>query len=415
MIYFYKLVIFAFFVGCYANSSEIKILTLEEALNIARKDSNYNLQIIKAKFIQANSLFYKTLSSYLPKLTLTGNYIHNRPEAKPIKPLNQLSAQAEFNQMLVSPWLITQLTSLRKYSEAIKLQTEHAKREMLFGIAQTYYKAAASKEAIAVQKSLLLGREAHEKNALSRFKQEYVIKAELLRAQIETAKNRQDLVLAENTYKAAILALAVLLNKDADFDVTNPESLTREDIDINNIYNKRFDLRAIKLEEDIAQTRKNWGFLRYFPNISLFSQYSLSNIENIASKRKDQWAIGLNLTWNILDGGSREAEIYETNGKALEARAKRGLQELEIKRDIEIAKLDLNSADANLEQAKKQLELARENFRIIDQSLKAEVANYLEFTDASNSLATAEIAIVSQNLGVNLAVLKLKHVLGLFE
>jgi outer membrane protein TolC len=404
-------------------------ISLEQALDLARTNA-WDMQIIKAKFKQAHALVFKTVASYLPHITLTGNYTHNAEESKiklalgpteikkiVIQPLNQLGVQAQLNQMLISPWLISQLSNLGKYDETTRLSNEHAKRELLFGVAQTYYAVAAHKDAIALQNRLLEGRKAHEKDAKLRFDNGYIIKAEVLRAEIEVSKNEQDLALAQNAFTNAKLALATMLNRDADFDVISPpppRSLNPEEQNIKSIEENRLDIKAARFQAELLQSMQNRAVLRYLPDLSFFLQYKGSNTAGLGGN-KNNFALGLNLTWNIFDGGLREAEIYENSGKALEAHAVAESKALHLRQDVETAKVDLKSAQANQEKIEKQLLLAKENFRLISSSKELGAASYLEFVDASDNLANAELSLIAQGLQVNLAALKLQHTLGLFQ
>ncbi len=421
------MVLFLMFVG-YNLCSEV--LNYEQVMAEA-KAKNWDLQLVKAKYIQANAMVYKTLSAYLPRLSITGNYTNNSHESKismplsngqikdiVIQPTDQFGLQAQVTQMLISPWQIFQLANTDKYKQSIFLSGEQARRDILFGVAQLYYGVAASKQAVEVQKRLLEGRKAREKDVKLRFEQGYVIKAEVLRAEIETSKNEQDLNLAENAYQSSKLALASMLGREADFDfeITDPPLPRRpseEQISLLRL-NNRLDLKSAKFQQDLANSIKNFGFLRFLPDLSMFALYKASDTASLGGE-KNTLAAGFNLTWNVFDGGMREAEFYENSGKALEARAKYQLQDLKVRQEIEQAKLDLKSAEANAVKALQQVEMARENFRLVTSSKNAGFATYLELNDANTVLSNAETAVIAQNLNLNLAVLKLQHELGSFE
>lgn len=412
----------AFLVSCSLNAD---ILTYEQALALASAQ-NLDLEVAKARQLQAQSLVYKMLSPYLPRLTATGTYTHNSNEVTfkvpqpsgtfkeiTIQPSHLLNMQVQLTQMLISPWSLFQATSAPKYVRATKLALEQARRDIAFAVAQLYYAAAASKEAVSAQNRLLLGRKKHEHVAELRVKEGYAIKAEGMRAKIDTAKNEQDLILAENAYLAQKLAMATLFNRDADFEITEPPKPSLPSDNAIAAATKalnRPDLKAAQIQDELAGRNNRLAFLRYLPELSSFVQYKNSNNAGFGSK--ENIAVGLNLTWNIFDGGMREAEIFENSAKAMEAHANARIKQLTINKDIEQAKLDLKSAIATRDTAVKQLELARENFRIVSASKDAGVATYLEYGDASDNLANAEIGVITNNYKVSIAALKLQHELG---
>lgn len=410
-----------------ASTSWTETLTFEQVLREARERSP-DLTVAKAKYIQAHSLMYKTISRYLPRIDGVGNYSYNFQESSitmptgpgqtkkiVIQPKNQFGGQVNFSQMVLSPWVISQLASLGKYEESIKLSVQHARKEILFGVAQLFYAMASSKKAVAVQNRLLEGRRKHEHEASVRYAQGYTIEAEYLRAQIDTLKNEKDVMLAENTYESTRLALATMLGREADFDIAEPEPAAKTTIlPWEEVQQFRLDLRAARLQADYMERNRNGAFWRYLPDLSFFMNYKGADHEGMSGK-KHSFSLGVNLVWNIFDGGLREAENYENRGRALEARGNARIKELQVKRDVETAKLDEKNATANKEKAEKQLVLAKENFRVVSKSKELGVANYLEYTDAQDNLSNAEIGLLTQSLQADLATLKLLHVQGQFE
>src|SRR5207247_704522 len=107
--------------------------------------------------------------------------------------------------------------------------------------------------------------------------------------------------------------------RDPDFDVTEPPSPRRPNTEeLSSINNNRFDLKAAIFQDELANRIKNNSFLKYLPDLSLALQYKGANSAGL-SGQKHMFSLALNLSWNIFDGGLREAEIYENTGKALES------------------------------------------------------------------------------------------------
>jgi outer membrane protein TolC len=129
----------------------------------------------------------------------------------------------------------------------------------------------------------------------------------------------------------------------------------------------------------------------------------------------DTWAVGLGLSWTILDGGLREAELREASARIAEAAAARRSLENRAVVEVKQALLDLESARANAQKAREQRDLAAENQRLVDVSFKAGAATAVEQADATASLRNAEIAATTEELAAQLAALRVLKAAGAFE
>jgi outer membrane protein TolC len=70
---------------------------------------------------------------------------------------------------------------------------------------------------------------------------------------------------------------------------------------------------------------------------------------------------------------------------------------------------------ANQAKAQEQVELARENQKLVEVSFKAGAATYIEVSDATNQLTSAELAVVAEQLKSRLAALRLLKAAGRFD
>jgi outer membrane protein TolC len=125
--------------------------------------------------------------------------------------------------------------------------------------------------------------------------------------------------------------------------------------------------------------------------------------------------VGLGVSWNLFDGGLREAQLREAGGRIAEAKATHRAAEERVKDEVRRARLDLDSAEANQVKADEQVKLARESAQLVKNNFEAGVATYLEVTDANTSLSGAELSAVNEGLNVRLARLALVRAMGLFD
>ena len=147
-----------------------------------------------------------------------------------------------------------------------------------------------------------------------------------LRGQIERTRAEQDLLRSRNGYESARIGLAVLLDRDADFEVEEPaEPALPESLEglEDKALQLRPDLQAARFAEGAAtnlrrstamQLPAELGRLRPLPALQRGRLHRQGR--RLGGRR---WR----LTWNIFDGGLREATLRENGAKLAEAEATR--------------------------------------------------------------------------------------------
>jgi len=409
------------------------VLTLEDALREAQVGS-LDLKVARARLDQSRELSSKAWASQLPQVVASGSFTHNSfadatlpaaalgaPAGTPdvvITKQDQLAAQIQATVPLLVPPFWFGLPAARAGEEAAQQSTEQVRRDVLFGVAQAYYGAANTKQVVKIQDRQLAIALDREKDARLRFDAGTTPKVSLLRAEIDRARAEQDLKRAQNGYGSAKEAVAVLIGRrQADFEVEVPGSppLPPDPGALEGtVLRDRPDLRAAQLQVTAAERTRQSVLARYLPVLAAFGRYQYSNAAGFTGD-STTWAIGLQASWNILDGLLRESDARENAAKVREAGAALAGAELRARTEVRQARLDLDSAAANREKAKEQAELARENQRLVNVNFRAGAATYLEVSDANAALLSAELSLVSEALSADLSALRLLKAAGAFD
>ncbi|QSQ22918.1 TolC family protein [Pyxidicoccus parkwayensis] len=406
------------------------VLTLEDALSRARKE-NLDLKAAQARLEQADTASRKAWAGYLPTVTASGAIIRNSNAAEippgilapvpiTIQPLIQRQAQIEARQAIIAPQLWAAISASYKAERVAALNVEQARREVLFGVAQAYYGAAAQAQAVKVQERLVELNGARAKDTRVRFDAGTVTRVALLRAEQDLSRAEQDLIRAQNAEASAKLVLATLLAfDDANFEVapppepqvpvkTDPEQLYQASLE------KRADVAASRESVELARTQKLGTVLAYLPTLGVSAAWRIANAAGFTGSN-DTWAVTFAASWTLFDGGLREANVSEASARVAESLALQRKSELTAREEVKRSQLDLASALANRLKAEQSVELARESQRLTDVSFKAGVATYLEVADANTALTNAEIGFVNERLQSALAALRLLRSVGAFE
>ena len=407
-------------------SAATPVLTLDEALQAARRD-NLDLKVARARLEQSQLLTRRAWAGYLPTVAVSGGYTRNSevslPEGLPLPPgvnftppVNVFNAQAELRQALISPQLWPAIRSAGIAEDVAELNTENARREILFAVAQSYFGAASLQEAIRATEFLLSVNKAREADTQKRFEAGTVTRVALLRAQFDRARAEQDLLRARNAFASSRLALATLIQRDSDFTLELPPvpEVPPAEADLTEqALQQRPDVRAARRNLDLALSRRQGVWFSYAPSIGLTGVYRRSSAGNILMPG-ESWAVTVGAQWTLWDGGLREINLREESARVAEASAQQKQSEARVTEEVARARLEFENARANLAKAEEALSLARETQRLTEISFKAGVATYLEVADANNALTGAEVGAISERLQTSMSALRLLRAAGLF-
>ncbi|NTX60641.1 TolC family protein [Myxococcus sp. CA051A] len=412
-------------------ATALPLLTLQEAIALAEKQSP-SLDAARARLQQSKELGNKAWSGYLPSVTASGSYIRNpkeltfalpgAPDPVTLQKQDQLSGQISARQALIVPTLWPAIKNAYLGEKVAGLTAENSRREILFSVAQAYLGAASLREAMAVQEQLLEVRRGFERDAQNRFEVGDVERLALLRATLDRKQAEQEVVRSRNAYATAKSSLAALLARPVDFDVAPPQEtavpLPSETGDVasaeKTALDRRPDASAARLNVDLARGGRKQVLFEYLPNLHATGNVSTSNTAGLTGVAST-WTAGLALSWNLFDGGLREANLRESSGKIAEASANlRGTEE-KIRDEVRKARSELESAEVNLSTAEERVKLAWESARLAKQSFDAGATTYLQVTDVNATLASAQMSAVTEALNVQLSRLALARATGLFD
>lgn len=434
------------------------ILTLDEAMREAQA-KNFDLKAARARLEQSKELSWKAWSSYLPQIAAAGTFTHSdfadvtfqmptsfairdvgAPAVDPnpglpgtpsqyallptdvesfvIQKQNQLGAQVQLAQALIAPQAWFGIGAARIGEQVAADTIENTRRQVLFGVAQAYYAAAGARQVVAIQERQLAIALAHENDARVRYQAGTAAKITLLRAEIDRTRSEQDLKRAQNGYASAKVVVATLLDRrSADFEVVvppspqMPASLDTLEQDAPRL---RPDVQAADASVRLAERNRAGVVSRYAPALGAFARWQWANLAGFTGK-ESTFSLGLALTWTLLDGGLREAELRENGARIVEAEATRLGAEANAVEEVKRARLDLDSAVANREKAKEELALAQENQRLVNVNYQAGAATYLEVADANATLLSAALTQVRESLSADLAALRVLLAAGVFD
>jgi outer membrane protein TolC len=444
--------------GWAAPAAAAEPLTIEQARELVRQN-NFGLRIARERLVQAEALIDKSWVGYKPQLNATGTYTHTEPSASLAFP----EFESIFNNLIFNPtedpaicggemacidWenvevsktqiikqdsvafsasLYQPLFNARAYN-AIKqaytghdlaaINTDNLEEYMLHSLDVAYYSALTARKYVAAAEKAVELRRAHLEIARAKFEVGDQPKITVLRAEIDLNQAEQDVRTTENSLALAKEGLALLMARDADFELVEPEPVEQPAASLGEFIEralaKRRDLRIAELNLELAERDKQDAWFRFIPTLGLTGSFRASDTKGFTGEYYT-WNVGLALSIPLYDGGLRYAELDEARSRIRESRLALEQTRHNIRSEIRQLWLNMESAQANLIKARKALTLAEEQAELAKISFEAGAITNLEVLDANHMVFLSEVNAAQLELQYQLAILKLEKAVRMFN
>lgn len=334
-----------------------------------------------------------------------------------------ISVQA--TQLLYSGGQVGAAIKIAKYT---KDQTLYQLRDTVDTVISTvrkeFYEVLVDKALIAVQEQSVRLLESELKDQQNRYQAGTVPWFNVLRAQVELANARPDLITARNNYHLAQLRLAKTLGYESParpygqepFNCIGKLGMPKREIDLATALHaaraRRPFLKSQRQQILIEVQEIEVALSGYRPRVSASGGWEITNsrFSHSLGDTVNGWFFGIDGTWNIFDG-------FETYGNVKQAKAR--LEEARVSYEDAVQQVDLEvqQAWANLLQAKetiasqeKNVEEAQEALRLAQERFNAGAGTQLDVLDARTSLIKAQTTEVQARYNYNVAIAEFDRV-----
>ena len=173
----------------------------------------------------------------------------------------------------------------------------------------------------------------------------------------------------------------------------------------------RPDVRIARLALDAGAARHEAAERENGPSLSL--QADLQQHNAVALSPATQWTTALVFSWPLVDGGLSDARATRLEAEVRELTAQ--LQETirVALLQVETERSEVDSRRANLTVTQRQVEAAREAFRIAELRYREGISTQVELLEAQVNLTAAQLQLVEARYDLLTHQLRLRRVLGL--
>jgi len=297
---------------------------------------------------------------------------------------------------------------------------QYIKDEYLFAVANAYYDYLKIRKlqeiAGANLERLLKYRNAAEK----RLKVGEVTRTVLLRAESELSNAQSELVKAKNGIDLAKAALARLVGIEKTASIKETP-VPKSEIQTPSYYmeiarSNRSDIRSLEAQKKIAQDQVRYNKGNYWPNLSLAGIYNRNEQSPAASTlNRESLSASASLNFPFYEGGLRIAEVKEAKAKEKQATLLYDDLLKTVMIEIQSAYLDLQTLTGILKYLEDQLSYARDNYHAVTRQFEFGLATSIDVLDATTTLVSAEMKMAEAEYNFQVALLRMKKVIGVFS
>lgn len=203
--------------------------------------------------------------------------------------------------------------SLQEAAEHLHTLTTNSQTALMLN---AYYSLRLARQVEITRHEELLYMNRLRHNALRLMEEGFLNKAELLVVEVAADEATREHETARNNTLIAQDALNAILGKKLSQAIPQGNFFTLDSLPDINTLNLRIlqhnpQLKILKTQEQIAESKRKIAQGNYIPNFALFARQNIYS-NNIPKNLLPRTTIGVAMQWNIFDGLAREREITKS-------------------------------------------------------------------------------------------------------
>lgn len=383
-----------------------EILTLNDALKIAM-EKNLKVQMAKDRIEQSYLDKEISLSYFFPRFSSSFSYTYlgdNQPISfSPMFPPMKLTDDNIYTaKFTVTQPIFTGGRIVKGYEmtdeayQKAKTDYEAELQNLILEVKKAYFGVLKAEKILEVAKKYRELTEKHLKDVKYMFEQGLATKLDILKVEVALKQAEAKITEAENYLKITKANMNFLLNRspDCEFEVEDILEFKMEMKDYEwwkkTALKERKEIKGMEKVISIYSKKIDIERSSLFPQLSLFFNYDIEKgTQTSMDNWEDSWTAGLMLSYDIWNWGETRNRVKKAVKQKEEMEKQFDLLKDAIELEVKSAYLKLLTARQNVEQRKKQVELAEENLRVAELLYEEGMATTTDVLDAGTSLTEA--------------------------
>jgi len=409
------------------------VYTVDELI-IKSLQNSPNIKISKLNYDASTKKYDISYSNYLPKVDLNAGLDKISQSDIPANSNNMKDDELLFGSLSLKQILYdfgktggdvqTSLYNSKSYSMKNKQDISDKKRD----VKVAYYQVLKAMALIDVQKENVKLNKAQLYRSKRYFEAGIRTKIDVSDAKVTLIQAKIDLKNAQYNLKLAYSNLDKIVGfetPEREYVIYNQklqlDSLysSIKDYDLNlreavlYAYEHKYELKQQKYTISASKEQITQAEGKYYPSLYLLADYTKQHTQKFnAVLPEDAWKIGVNLNWNLYEGGASDANTQEKKIQADIANAQLHDTYLKIKKETTNAYINVEKSKDALELSQSLVEVSDEKFDQAKKRYEHGLSDYIELQEARQGYIDAKATLVIDYYDYHIATAYLDNAIG---
>jgi outer membrane protein TolC len=388
--------------------------SLKDCIDYGLKNNRSNA-VYENEKRAADAKAKEALADYLPKVSLTGTFDDNLKVQQSIIPAGifgpdpvkvaftqkyNTNGVAQLDQTIYDQALLTGLQANKYNKQQADLNVKKNEETIIYDISNAYYQIYVYREQLRLTKENLETYRKQMEISRLQVKKGVTLQKDLDKvtvnynntiSQIRVAES--NLALSQNQLK---YNMGYPINTNLPVDSTSNEKINTPVAPVNDGFavGNRTDYQLSQVNTHLLEIDEKRIKAGALPRLTGYAKYGSVGFGNTLGPafrdQNDYSAIGLKLTIPLFDFFKRNAQYSQAKYKRLNAVENLKLDEGKYQMEYENANTKLIKAQANLDNDKRNIELAQSVFRTTDLQFKKGVTDLTDWLNAQYSIKDSQ-------------------------
>jgi outer membrane protein TolC len=380
--------------GAWAQQTvEPSSLTLQQAVNIAleknpvRKAAMAERRIASAdvrearSFLMPHLIFSESATRGNDPVYVFGSKLRQQRFATGDFALNKLNTPLPFGNFTTrfgGSWNLFDsfaswhgVNRAKQMNEAAGHQLQRTDQEIVFRVVDAYYGVLLAMKELDVAEQSAKTALAIMDRSQARFESGLVVESDLLSAKVRMAARQQELIRARNSVDLARAQLNTAMGVAMDSLFQPSEALAERTLPIpalpeaeKQALASRPDLKRIAAEEAAQRQSVSIAKSSFGPRVNAFAGWEMDNPTFVAGGGGNNWLGGIEVQFDIFQGGARRAELSRQRALEEKVAAMKQVASDGVRLEVRRAYYNVDASRQQVEVARAVIAQAQESLRI---------------------------------------------------
>jgi outer membrane protein len=264
----------------------------------------------------------------------------------------------------------------KEMNEAAKHQLDRTDQEIVFRVVTSYYDVLLAAKQLEVAEQSVKTAQSIMDRSQARFNSGLTVESDLLTAKVRMAARQQEVIRARNTLETVRAELNTAMGTPVESRFQFTDRLEERTLPIPTLRDaekqalgNRPDLKRIASEEAAQRQSVSMAKSSFGPRVNAFAAWEMDNPTFVAGGGANNWMGGIELQFDIFQGGAKRAELSR----------QRALEEMVVAKKLgasDAVRLEVRRAYYDVDASRQQIEVARVAIAQAQESLRINQDRY---------------------------------------